>query len=49
VLLIGLAAAGSSVALFGLLKGELAPIEDQGNIYVRQHLCDVPRAGGRDY
>ena len=34
VLLIGLAVAGSSVALFGLLKGELAPIEDQGNIYV---------------
>ena len=34
VLLIGLAVAGSSVALFGLLKGELAPIEDQGNIYM---------------
>ncbi|MET0688675.1 MAG: efflux RND transporter permease subunit [Methyloceanibacter sp.] len=34
VLLIGLAVAGASYFLFGTLKSELAPIEDQGNIFV---------------
>jgi multidrug efflux pump len=32
VLLIGLAVASSSLLLFGMLKAELAPVEDQGNI-----------------
>ncbi len=34
VLLIGLAVAGASYFLFTALKAELAPVEDQGNIYV---------------
>ncbi len=34
VLLIGLAVAGASYFLFGVLKSELAPVEDQGNIIV---------------
>jgi multidrug efflux pump len=34
VLLIGLGVAASSYFLFGALKGELAPVEDQGNIFV---------------
>ena len=44
VLLLGLAVACASYFLFSQLKGELAPIEDQGNI-----LRDVPRARGRDH
>jgi multidrug efflux pump len=32
VLLVGLAVAGGSYFLFGVLKSELAPVEDQGNI-----------------
>ena len=38
------AVACASYFLFSQLKGELAPIEDQGNIY-----RDVPRARGRDH
>ena len=34
VLLIGLAVAGASFFLFNTLKSELAPVEDQGNIFV---------------
>jgi multidrug efflux pump len=33
VLLLGLAVAGSSYFLFNVLKSELAPVEDQGNIF----------------
>ncbi len=34
VLLVGLGVAASSFFLFGALKGELAPVEDQGNVFV---------------
>ena len=33
VLLLGLAVAGSSYFLFQTIKSELAPVEDQGNIF----------------
>jgi multidrug efflux pump len=34
VLLIGLVVAGASYFLFTTLKAELAPVEDQGNIFI---------------
>jgi multidrug efflux pump len=46
VLLIGLGVAGASYILFGLLKSELAPIEDQGNIYV---MFRAPEGATIDY
>jgi multidrug efflux pump len=46
VLLIGLGVAGASYLLFGILKSELAPIEDQGNIYV---MFRAPEGATIDY